>query len=62
MKRLIRLLIELVVLLAIYLLGCQLAVWLAWPIPGGVVGLACYLQPSLAVWSNRRPCNWAPVY
>ena len=43
MKRLIRLLIELVVLLAIYLLGCQLAVWLAWPIPGGVVGLGLLL-------------------
>lgn len=43
MKRFIRLLIELVVLLAIYLLGCQLAVWLAWPIPGGVVGLGLLL-------------------
>ena len=29
MKRFTRLLIELVVLLAIYQLGCQLAVWLA---------------------------------
>ena len=43
MKRFIRLSIELVVLLAIYLLGCQLAVWLAWPIPGGVVGLGLLL-------------------
>ena len=43
MKRFTRLLIELVVLLAIYLLGCQLAVWLAWPIPGGVVGLGLLL-------------------
>lgn len=43
MKRFIRLLIELVVLLAVYLLGCQLAVWLAWPIPGGVVGLGLLL-------------------
>ncbi|WP_460134101.1 CidA/LrgA family protein [Pseudomonas sp. S1_E04] len=43
MKRLIRLLTELLVLLAIYLLGCQLAVWLAWPIPGGVVGLGLLL-------------------
>ncbi|MEB2648992.1 CidA/LrgA family protein [Pseudomonas canadensis] len=43
MKRFIRLLIELVVLLAIYLLGCQLAVWLPWPIPGGVVGLGLLL-------------------
>lgn len=43
MKRFTRLLIELVVLLSIYLLGCQLAVWLAWPIPGGVVGLGLLL-------------------
>lgn len=43
MKRFTRLLIELVVLLAIYLLGCQLAVWLALPIPGGVVGLGLLL-------------------
>lgn len=43
MKRFTRLLIELVVLLAIYFLGCQLVVWLAWPIPGGVVGLGLLL-------------------
>ncbi len=43
MKRFTRLLIELIVLLAIYLLGCQLAVWLALPIPGGVVGLGLLL-------------------
>ena len=43
MKRFTRLLLELVVLLAIYLFGCQLAVWLAWPIPGGVVGLGLLL-------------------
>ncbi|MGY2364003.1 CidA/LrgA family protein [Pseudomonas azotoformans] len=43
MKHFTRLLIELIVLLAIYLLGCQLAVWLAWPIPGGVVGLGLLL-------------------
>ncbi|HCT06451.1 CidA/LrgA family protein [Pseudomonas sp. BIGb0164] len=42
-KHLGRLLAELVVLLAIYLLGCELAVWLAWPIPGGVVGLGLLL-------------------
>ena len=42
-KPLGRLLTELVVLLAIYLLGCQLAAWLAWPIPGGVVGLGLLL-------------------
>ena len=38
-KYVCRLLVELLVLLAIYLLGCQVAVWLAWPIPGGVIGL-----------------------
>src|SRR5471030_2421613 len=38
-----RLLAELVVLLAIYFLGCQLAAWLSWPIPGGVVGLGLLL-------------------
>ena len=42
-KHLGRLLTELVVLLAIYLLGTQLTVWLAWPIPGGVVGLGLLL-------------------
>ncbi|MFL6878970.1 CidA/LrgA family protein [Pseudomonas marginalis] len=42
-KHLGRLLTELVVLLAIYLLGTQLATWLAWPIPGGVVGLGLLL-------------------
>jgi len=43
MKRFTRVLIELVVLLAIYQLGTQLAVWFAWPIPGGVVGLGLLL-------------------
>jgi len=38
-----RLLTELIVLLAIYFLGCQLAAWLSWPIPGGVVGLGLLL-------------------
>ena len=38
-----RLLIELLVLLAIYFLGTELAVVLAWPIPGGVVGLGLLL-------------------
>lgn len=42
-KHLGRLLTELVVLLAIYLLGTQLSVWFAWPIPGGVVGLGLLL-------------------
>ncbi|OPA97861.1 murein hydrolase regulator LrgA [Pseudomonas fluorescens] len=43
MKRFTRLLTELVILLAIYLLGCELSVWFAWPIPGGVVGLGLLL-------------------
>lgn len=42
-KHIARLPLELVVLLAIYFLGTQLAVWLAWPIPGGVVGLGLLL-------------------
>lgn len=41
--RLARLVVELAVFLAIYQLGCQLALWLAWPIPGGVIGLALLL-------------------
>jgi len=44
MKRFTRVSIELVVLLAIYLFGCQLAMWLTWPIPGGVVGLGLLLM------------------
>ena len=42
-KYVCRLLVELLVLLAIYLLGCQVALWLAWPIPGGVIGLGLLL-------------------
>ena len=42
-KHIGRLLTELLVLLAIYLLGTQLVVWLAWPIPGGVMGLGLLL-------------------
>ncbi len=42
-KRVGRLLTELVVLLAIYQLGTQLVAWLAWPIPGGVMGLGLLL-------------------
>lgn len=34
LKYLARLFAELAVLLAIYLLGCQMAAWFAWPIPG----------------------------
>jgi putative effector of murein hydrolase LrgA (UPF0299 family) len=32
------------VLLALFLLGGQLATWLGWPIPGGVMGLALLLM------------------
>lgn len=43
LRRLGRMLFELAVFLAIYQLGCQLALWLGWPIPGGVIGLALLL-------------------
>ena len=43
LKYLGRLATELAVLLAIYLLGCQLAAWSGWPIPGGVIGMALLL-------------------
>ncbi|MFJ7283358.1 CidA/LrgA family protein [Pseudomonas sp. NPDC099000] len=42
-KRLARLTAELAVLLGIYLLGCEIAAVLAWPIPGGVIGMALLL-------------------
>ena len=43
LKNLARLATELAVLLAIYGLGCRLAVWSGWPIPGGVIGMALLL-------------------
>lgn len=43
LKNLARLATELAVLLAIYLLGCQIAVWFSWPIPGGVIGMVLLL-------------------
>jgi holin-like protein len=43
LKKTLRLLVELAVLLALFLLGGQLAVWLGWPISGGVMGLALLL-------------------
>ena len=43
LKKFARLLIELAVLLVLFLLGGQLAVWFGWPIPGGVMGLALLL-------------------
>jgi holin-like protein len=49
-KHLGRLLAELAILLVIYLLGCQLASWLAWPIPGGVIGLALLLLVFALGW------------
>ncbi|MCH4900364.1 MULTISPECIES: CidA/LrgA family protein [unclassified Pseudomonas] len=45
-----RLLSELAVLLALYLLGCQIAAWLAWPIPGGVIGMALLLLGFALGW------------
>lgn len=42
-RHLFRLSLELVILLGIYLLGVQLARWLGWPIPGGVIGLGLLL-------------------
>ena len=43
LNRFVRLLAELAVLLALYKVGDLLAAWLAWPIPGGVMGLALLL-------------------
>jgi len=43
LKKTLRLLFELAVLLALFLIGGQLATWLGWPIPGGVMGLALLL-------------------
>lgn len=42
-KKFARVVAEMLVLLGLYLLGGQLAAWLHWPIPGGVVGLALLL-------------------
>ena len=43
LKKTLRLLFELAVLLALFLFGGQLAAWLSWPIPGGVMGLGLLL-------------------
>ncbi|WP_151883433.1 CidA/LrgA family protein [Pseudomonas putida] len=43
LKKALRLLIELAILCALFLPGGQLANWLGWPIPGGVMGLALLL-------------------
>jgi len=45
-----RLIAELGVLLGLYLLGCQIAAWLAWPIPGGVIGMALLLLAFAFGW------------
>ena len=56
-KKFLRLLAELAVLLAIYLLGCQLASWLDWPIPGGVMGLAVLLLAFALGWVKPATLN-----
>ncbi|MCX2707971.1 MULTISPECIES: CidA/LrgA family protein [Pseudomonas] len=43
LKKALRLLVELAVLCTLFLLGGQIASWLGWPIPGGVMGLALLL-------------------
>lgn len=43
LKKALRLLVELAILCALFLLGGRLATWLGWPIPGGVMGLALLL-------------------
>ncbi|MCY1398339.1 holin-like protein [compost metagenome] len=45
-----RVVAELAILLAIYLLGCQLTAWWHWPIPGGVAGLALLLLAFAFGW------------
>ena len=50
LKYLSRLVTELAVLLGLYLLGCQLAAWLAWPIPGGVIGMVLLLLAFAFGW------------
>lgn len=42
-KKSVRLLAEVAVLLGLFLFGGQLAAWLGWPIPGGVMGLGLLL-------------------
>ena len=43
LKKALRLLVELAVICALFLLGGQIASWLGWPIPAGVMGLALLL-------------------
>lgn len=50
LKYLSRLFAELAVLLGLYLLGCQIAAGLAWPIPGGVIGMVLLLLAFAFGW------------
>ncbi|MCF5704317.1 CidA/LrgA family protein [Pseudomonas syringae] len=50
LKHFSRLFVELAVLLGLYLLGCLLAAWLPWPIPGGVIGMALLLLAFAFGW------------
>ncbi|MEB0044301.1 MULTISPECIES: CidA/LrgA family protein [unclassified Pseudomonas] len=50
LKYLARLVAELAVLLVIYALGCQLAAWSGWPIPGGVIGMGLLLLVFALGW------------
>jgi holin-like protein len=50
LKKLARLVTELAVLLGIYLLGCEIGAWFAWPIPGGVIGMALLLLAFAIGW------------
>lgn len=43
LKKALRLLLELAILCSLFLSGGQLAAWLGWPIPAGVMGLALLL-------------------
>lgn len=49
-KRFLRLLTELAVFIVLYLVGGQLAAWLGWPIPAGVMGLALLLLAFALGW------------
>ncbi|TRX76088.1 CidA/LrgA family protein [Pseudomonas mangiferae] len=49
-RHLFRLCLELIALLGLYAIGCQLATWLHWPLPGGVVGLGLLLVAFASGW------------
>ena len=50
LKKVLRLLVELAILCSLFLLGGQLASWLGWPIPGGVIGMALLLLAFAFGW------------